>query len=152
VDGDDAHHEACLELLETHPGPLVVPTLVITEVAYLIASRLGWQAETRFLGDLAAGEMSLEPVAPKDTLRIAELVARYHDLPLGTVDASSLPPSALARPKWQHSIAATSPLYARTTLRRSISSPAAHSSRIPLLASLLREGQAISTRLTSCHA
>jgi predicted nucleic acid-binding protein len=25
---------------------------------------------------------------PTDTLRIAELVARYHDLPLGTVDAS----------------------------------------------------------------
>ena len=72
----------------THPGPLIVPTLVITEVVYLIASRLGWQAETRFLGDLAAGEMSLEPVDRKDTLRIAELVARYHDLPLGTVDAS----------------------------------------------------------------
>jgi predicted nucleic acid-binding protein len=75
-------------LLETHPSPLIVPTLVITEVAYLIASRLGWQAETRFLGDLAAGEMSLEPVDPKDILRIAELVAHYHDLPLGTVDAS----------------------------------------------------------------
>ncbi len=88
VDGDDTHHEACLELLETHPGPLIIPTLVITEVAYLIASRLGWQAETRFLGDLAAGEMSLEPVDREDTLRIAELVARYHDLPLGTVDAS----------------------------------------------------------------
>lgn len=88
MDGDDAHHETCLELLETHPGPLIVPTLVITEVAYLIASRLGWQAEIRFLGDLAAGEMSLEPVEPEDTLRIAELVARYHDLPLGTVDAS----------------------------------------------------------------
>ena len=88
MDGDDAHHEACLELLETHPGPLVVPSLVVTEVAYLIASRLGWQAETRFLGDLAAGEMSLEPVDSKDILRTAELVARYHDVPLGTVDAS----------------------------------------------------------------
>lgn len=88
MDSDDAHHQACLELLETHPGPLIVPTLVITEVAYLIASRLGWQAETRFLGDLAAGEMTLEPVDPKDIVRIAELVVRYHDLPLGTVDAS----------------------------------------------------------------
>jgi predicted nucleic acid-binding protein len=27
-------------------------------------------------------------VHPADLLRIAELVARYHDLPLGTVDAS----------------------------------------------------------------
>lgn len=32
--------EAALELLETHPGPLVVPTLVITEVVYLLATRL----------------------------------------------------------------------------------------------------------------
>lgn len=42
----------------------------------------------RFLGDLAGGGLTLEPVHPADPLRIAELVARYHDLPLGTVDAS----------------------------------------------------------------
>ncbi|MFI4984670.1 MAG: type II toxin-antitoxin system VapC family toxin [Solirubrobacterales bacterium] len=88
VDADDAHHAACLELLETHPGPLIVPTLVITEVAYLLGTRLGWQAEVRFLGDLAAGNFIIEPVHPADPLRIAELVATYHDLPLGTVDAS----------------------------------------------------------------
>jgi predicted nucleic acid-binding protein len=62
-----------------------VPTLVITEAAYLIASRLGTEAEVRFLGDLAAGAFAVEPA---DWLRIAELVGRYRDLPLGTVDAS----------------------------------------------------------------
>jgi len=66
----------------------VVPTLVITEVAYLIAARLGTNAEVRFLGDLAAGAFAVEPVGPSDWLRIAELVSRYRDLPLGTVDAS----------------------------------------------------------------
>ena len=65
-----------------------MPTLVITEVAYLIATRLGTEAEVRFLGDLAAGNLLPEPVVANDWLRIAELVARYHDLPLGTVDAS----------------------------------------------------------------
>jgi predicted nucleic acid-binding protein len=65
-----------------------VPTLVITEVAYLLATRLGWQPEVRFLGDLAAGNFALEPVHPADLLRMAELVARYYDLPLGSVDAS----------------------------------------------------------------
>ncbi len=77
-----------MELLEGHPGPLIVPTLVITEVAYLLGTRLGWQAEVRLLGDLASAEFIIEPVHPADLLRIAELVARYHDLPLGTVDAS----------------------------------------------------------------
>jgi uncharacterized protein len=66
----------------------VVPTLVVTEAAYLIATRLGTDAEVRFLGDLAAGAFAVAPVEPADWLRIAELVSRYRDLPLGTVDAS----------------------------------------------------------------
>jgi uncharacterized protein len=55
---------------------------------YLLATRLGPDPEVRFLADLAAGEFIVEPVGAGDWLRIAELVARYHDLPLGTVDAS----------------------------------------------------------------
>ncbi len=90
VDADDGHHEQALELLRTHPGPLVAPTLVITEVAYLLGSRLGAEAEVRFLGDLAAGDFTVEPVAAADWLRIAELVWHYRDLPLGTVDASAV--------------------------------------------------------------
>jgi len=66
----------------------VVPTLVITEVAYLIGTRLGTDAEVRFLGDLARGDFTIEPVPAGDWIRIAELVHRYRDLPLGTVDAS----------------------------------------------------------------
>lgn len=62
--------------------------LVITEVAYLLAARLGVQAEVRFLGDLAGGALGPVAVEPADWLRIAELVARYDGLPLGTVDAS----------------------------------------------------------------
>lgn len=65
-----------------------MPTLVITEVTYLLGSRLGAESEVRFLGDLAAGNLIAEPVAPVDWIRIAELVARYRDMPLGTADAS----------------------------------------------------------------
>jgi predicted nucleic acid-binding protein len=88
VDRDDRHHTASLDLLETHPGPLLVPILVVTDVAYLLAARLGVESEVRFLGDLASGAFSIEPVPAGDWLRIAELVATYRDLPLGTVDAS----------------------------------------------------------------
>jgi predicted nucleic acid-binding protein len=62
--------------------------LVITEVAYLLGTRLGAEAEVRFLGDLAAGNLIPESVAAGDWLRIAELVSRYRDLTLGTTDAS----------------------------------------------------------------
>jgi predicted nucleic acid-binding protein len=75
-------------LFRTHPGPLVVPILVITEVAYLIETRLGTDPEVRFLGDLTSGVFAIESVQPADWLRIAELASRYRNLPLGTVDAS----------------------------------------------------------------
>ena len=54
----------------------------------MLASRVGTETEVRFLGDLAAGDLVPEQVGPADWLRIAELVATYRDLPLGTVDAS----------------------------------------------------------------
>src|SRR5262249_39089640 len=88
VDADDDHHDECLELLESHPGPLLVPALVITEVVYLLGSRLGTDPEVRFLADFAAGNLICEPIAATDWLRIAELVSVYRTLPLGSVDAS----------------------------------------------------------------
>lgn len=57
-------------------------------MVYLLGTRLGTEPEVRFLGDLADGAFAVEPVAAGDWLRIAELVARYRDLPLGSVDAS----------------------------------------------------------------
>lgn len=57
-------------------------------MTYLLGTRLGAEAEVRFLGDLAAGALIAEPVAASEWLRIAELVAAYRDMPLGTVDAS----------------------------------------------------------------
>lgn len=88
MDRSDRFHRVCLELLTEYPGALIVPSLVITEVSYLLASRLGTQAEVRFLADLADGHFQVEPVASGDWLRIAQLVWRYQNLPLGTVDAS----------------------------------------------------------------
>lgn len=88
VDADDAHHSESLRLLKGHPGPILVPVLAVAEVTYLLATRLGPRAEVLFLGDLASGALTSIEVEAADWLRIAELVAEYDDLPLGTVDAS----------------------------------------------------------------
>ncbi len=61
---------------------------MVAEVATLLETRLGPVAEVRFLADLAAGNLLVEPVHSTDWLRIAELVSSHRDLPLGTVDAS----------------------------------------------------------------
>lgn len=65
-----------------------MPHLVVTEVVQLLGSRAGAEHEVRFLGDIDAGELMIEPAAATDWFRIAELVWAYRDLPLGTVDAS----------------------------------------------------------------
>ncbi|MER7758317.1 PIN domain-containing protein [Streptomyces sp. NPDC097619] len=88
LDEDDAWHKRAVRLLRTHPGPLVVPTLVISEVAYFAGRRLGARAELLFAQDLAEGQFAVEPVHPTDWLRIAELTAKYVGFPLGMVDAS----------------------------------------------------------------
>jgi predicted nucleic acid-binding protein len=88
VDADDRHPPSVPVAARDARGPLVVPQLVVAEVVYLLATRLRPEAEVRFLGDLAGGAFVVEPVHPADWLRIAELVGRYRDLPLGTVDAS----------------------------------------------------------------
>jgi uncharacterized protein len=88
LDRRDAWHTASVRLLETHPGPLLVPALVIAEVAHLAERRLGPRAELLLAQDFAEGLFTVEPVHPGDWLRIAELTARYVDLPLGLVDSS----------------------------------------------------------------
>ncbi|HEV3311805.1 MAG TPA: PIN domain-containing protein [Chloroflexota bacterium] len=88
ADSSDADHEECLELLATLPGPLIVPQLVIAEVAYLLARRMGDEPERRLIQDFAAGSVLSEPVNQRDWTRIAELLAEYPDLRLGSADAS----------------------------------------------------------------
>lgn len=45
----DVHHRSCLELLEGHAGPVLVPAPVIVEVCQVLSSRRGTQAEAAFL-------------------------------------------------------------------------------------------------------
>lgn len=85
-DMDDANHERSIQILNTPGLRLVYPALVITEILYFIALRLGPGEEVGFLSGLAAAWV--ENPHPQDWPRIAQLVATYHDFPLGGVDAS----------------------------------------------------------------
>src|SRR3954451_6899972 len=82
------NHERCAALLSQPLRPLLVPSLVVTEVAYFLADRIGPHAETAFARSLREGELLIEPVEPGDLVRIDDLVEEYADLPLGIVDAS----------------------------------------------------------------
>ena len=85
---NDEDHAECLALLSEHPGPLVVPALVVTEVAYFLHQRVGHDAELAFAQAVREGGLQVESVEPSDWVRITDLVDQYADLPLGIVDAS----------------------------------------------------------------
>lgn len=87
---NDSDHQRCLDLLETHPGPLLVPGPVLAEVCYFLETRVGPTAEARFLESIANNEIELIDLTRTDLLRMAELVRKYADFPLGAVDAAVL--------------------------------------------------------------
>jgi predicted nucleic acid-binding protein len=84
----DRNHKRTVELLGSAPRPLLVPALVVTEVAYLLGDRIGQHAELAFARALEKGELLVEPVLDSDWPRIAELTDQYADVPLDIVDAS----------------------------------------------------------------
>lgn len=84
----DRNHRRCVDLLIGAPRPILVPALVVTEVAYLLGDRIGPHAELAFAQSLDRGELIVEPVLDSDWPRIVELTEQYADLPLGIVDAS----------------------------------------------------------------
>jgi predicted nucleic acid-binding protein len=86
TDTDDDDHEGSLAVLQRVDLQLVVPALVVAEVTYIVGRRLGPRAEARFLRGLA--QLEVEPPVAEDWPRIAELVERYQDFPLGGADAS----------------------------------------------------------------
>lgn len=67
---------------------MVTTPLVIAEAGYLIERQLGPVAEAGFYRSLAAGDLVIDSMRAEDWQRIAELIDRYADLPLGGTDAS----------------------------------------------------------------
>jgi predicted nucleic acid-binding protein len=86
INANDRNHIRSAAILERPDLELVVPALVVAEVAYLAGRRLGPTVESRFVRGLNAVEV--EAPTSEDWAAIADLVERYADFPLGTTDAS----------------------------------------------------------------
>jgi predicted nucleic acid-binding protein len=74
--------------MHTARRELLVPATVVAQVGYLLAREAMPQVESLFLQPLADGDFSAVELTASDYARMAELVARCGDLPLGTTDAS----------------------------------------------------------------
>lgn len=88
LDTADPDHAACRALIESADEDLVVPVLVLAELAYWCQTRLSADVWLVFLADLLSGVYRAEPPTTDDLARCEILQRRYADLGLGVVDAS----------------------------------------------------------------
>jgi predicted nucleic acid-binding protein len=86
LDATDPHHARCADLLGRGTERTLVPVCVLVEVEYLLRP---WpEAFPGLLRDLGSGAMELLDLPARWLSRVAELLQRYGDLPLGLVDAT----------------------------------------------------------------
>lgn len=88
IDGTQRHHESARRALESDPGPRALSPFVLAELDFLLAARVGPDAEIALLREVAEGAYRLEPFDAEDVEAAAELVDRYRGLGLGLADAS----------------------------------------------------------------
>nr|WP_245789436.1 PIN domain-containing protein [Streptosporangium canum] len=67
---------------------LLVPAFVAGEVSHMLGKIGGAKVEAGFLRSLTSGVFHLVDLMDDDLDRIADLVERYSDLPLGSADGS----------------------------------------------------------------
>jgi uncharacterized protein len=84
---EDPDHQRCADILLQPGQAFSIPSVVITEVSYFLARERKFAEEVRFLRVLGHGSLPVLDPIPADYLRAADLVEKYADFPLGTVDA-----------------------------------------------------------------
>ena len=88
LNGKDVWHpKVSATILEVEREPLILPDPAITEVAYLLARRVGLKAAADFVEGLADTDLVIECPTSSDFLRSAEILRKYNDQNIDFVDA-----------------------------------------------------------------
>jgi len=83
----DVHHVDAVGVIRATTESLTVPSVILSEVAYVLTRRAGEPAFLRFVDGLIEGSM-LWHDSEREIRRIRALMARYASLPLGFADAA----------------------------------------------------------------
>lgn len=87
IDADSAQHGALRTWYDADPDQWVLPWAVLPEIDYLLATRIGRDAQLAFMQDVAEAQLAVEWGNVGDLQRAQELCEKYRDLELGLVDA-----------------------------------------------------------------
>jgi uncharacterized protein len=81
-------HQRVAAIVEAADGPLVVSPYVVAELDYLVATRIGVDAELTVLAELAGGAYHLADFGVRELARAHAVIDRYRDHAIGVADAS----------------------------------------------------------------
>jgi predicted nucleic acid-binding protein len=84
----DRHHRIARQRLESLDEGLITTWPVVTETCYLLLDRLGHASVQNYIHSLAGGAFDIFDLRREDAPRLAELMAKYADLPMDLADAS----------------------------------------------------------------
>ncbi|MFN5728059.1 MAG: type II toxin-antitoxin system VapC family toxin [Pseudanabaena sp.] len=87
TDLTDLNHDCVLAVVQSINEPLLLPSVVLPEVCYLIASRLGHQAMRKFIANLVVSGVQIESMMATDLERVGQILEQYADSQLDFVDA-----------------------------------------------------------------
>jgi uncharacterized protein len=88
IDAAQRHHVASATVLGAEHEPGVISPFVLAEIDYLLATKVGVDAELAFLAEVASGAYRLAPFNADDVAAAATVVERYRDQNIGLTDAS----------------------------------------------------------------
>lgn len=87
---EQAGHEQCTAVLRGAAGRLMLSSYVLTELDYLLRTRLGVAAEVRLLRDVRGGVFKLVDLELDELDRATGLIEQYEKLNLGLADAANV--------------------------------------------------------------
>jgi predicted nucleic acid-binding protein len=88
IDHDDSWHNRVVKWWRANGERVVVPVCVLSEVCFLLHTRISPDAEASFVNAIADGEFEIEPLEHEDFERIDAIMTKYADLELNFVDAA----------------------------------------------------------------
>ena len=88
LDANEALHGRAVAALAAAKPPRVVSPFVLAELDYLIASRVGQEAQMALIDEVARGAYQLESFSSEDVSHAKRIMEKYADLRIGLADAS----------------------------------------------------------------
>lgn len=88
LDANEALHGRSVAALVASRPPRVVSPFVLAELDYLIATRVGHQAQMALIEEVTRGVYQLDLFSAEDLGHARRIMERYADLRIGLADAS----------------------------------------------------------------